>query len=404
MDSCRRNHRDWARCSGLTGHDGLVRTDPVAALRSLVADGVAAVASVDIVWIQLPLRRPHVAAHGTETTREVVLVGAADSDGLCGWGECSALSLPTYTAEYTAGAFDVLAGSMVPALIAQQRWAQPDHPMASAAVEAAVIDLALRRSGRSLAAMLGATTTSVGRCVVITGADTVPEMLDVVARAVSGGADMVKLKVSAPWDPAVLDAVAASWPDLAVAVDANGSIANEPKLLSALDAHHVAYIEQPAPAGDDRGLAAIAAQLSVPIALDESVTTASALNDSLAGGAGTMVNIKPSRVGGLVSALECVDVARSHGAAVFVGGMLETGVGRAAAVALAAAVACDDSVTSLSTDLGPSDQYFDTDITDPVMVDNRGRLKVPDGVGIGLAPHRQRLEECGVRRVSLGGR
>jgi len=377
--------------------------DWVTTMRTLVQQGSAVVTSTELVWVGLPLRRPHVAAHGTETTREVVLVGVSDGDGNVGWGECSALSSPSYTSEFTAGAFDVLSESMVPALMAGQRWVDPNHPMASAGVEAAVIDLALRRSGRSLAAALGATTDRVERCVVITGGDTVDEVLGLVARAVASGAAMVKLKVSPHWDPRILQAVATSWPNLPVAVDANGSIAHDQQLLQTLDGHGVAYIEQPAPAGDDLALSTIAAGLSVPVAIDESVTTALALADSVDRGAASVVNVKPSRVGGLVAALECIEVARSRQVSVFVGGMLETGVGRAAAVALAAAVASDAGLSSLPADLGPSDQYFDSDITDPVVVDSDGRLVVPGGPGIGLAPHRQRLTESCVRRVSFGG-
>lgn len=379
-------------------------TDPMTSLRTLASDGAAAVTTAEIVWVALPLHRPHVAAHGTETAREVVLVGVVDSDGLWGWGECSALSSPTYTDEFTAGAFDILTGSLVPALMAGQRWADPGHPMASAAVEAAVVDLALRRSGRNLATTLGATTDRVGRCAVITGADTVPDVLAMVAAAVDGGAVMVKLKVAPGWNPGLLAAVAASWPDLPVAVDANGSIADDAQLLAALDRHGVSYIEQPAPAGADELQQTVTAGLSVPVALDESVTTAAVLDDLLARGAATVVNIKPSRVGGLLAALECVEVAREHNATVFVGGMLETGIGRATAAALAATIASDPGVVSLPTDLGPSDQYFATDITDAVVVDDDGQLVVPGGPGIGRVPHPDRLDECCVRRTTVGGR
>jgi len=379
-------------------------TDPVTSLRALAVAGAAAARTVELVWVALDLRVPHVAAHGTESVREVVLVGVADADGVRGWGECSALSSPTYTSEFTAGAFDVLAGSMAPALLAGRHWADPVHPMATAAVEAGLIDLALRRSGGGLAPSMGATTDRVGRCVVVAGSGGVGEVLPRVADAVSTGASMVKLKVFPGWDPGILDAIADHWPSVAVAVDANGSIADQPHLLSSLDRHGVAYIEQPAPAGDDLVLADISAGLSVPVAVDESATTASTVRELLAGGAGTVVNIKPSRVGGLVSAMECVEVARSLGASVFVGGMLETGIGRAASLAVAAAVASIPGLSHLPTDLGPSRQYFRRDITDPVVVDDHGLLVVPHGPGMGVSPHTDRLAECCVQRTTVGGR
>ena len=60
----------------------------------------------------------------------------------------------------------------------------------------------------------------------------------------------------------------------------------------------------------------------------------------------------------------------------FVGGMLETGVGRAGAVALAALDAC-----TWPTDLGPSDWYFEADLTEPIVAGDDGRLAVPRRAG-----------------------
>ena len=86
--------------------------------------------------------------------------------------------------------------------------------------------------------------------------------------------------------------------------------------------------------------------------------------------------------------------AADHGLAAFCGGMLETGVGRAAALAVAAQPGC-----ALPTDLGPSDRYFRPDLTDPVVVDGRGEVVVPLGPGIGVVPDPARLDDVTVEHV-----
>ena len=80
----------------------------------------------------------------------------------------------------------------------------------------------------------------------------------------------------------------------------------------------------------------------------------------------------------------------------FVGGMLELGVGRATAAAVAALAAC-----SLPTDLGPSARYVADDVTDPVLTDGDGRLVVPAGPGLGVEVRADRLAAVTLDCVEL---
>jgi O-succinylbenzoate synthase len=118
-----------------------------------------------------------------------------------------------------------------------------------------------------------------------------------------------------------------------------------------------------------------------------------ALDVALTVGAGTLVNVKPSRLGGPLAA---VDVARrvgDAGCAAFVGGMLESGIGRASALAVAAL-----PIFGLPADLGPSDRYFEQDVTPPIGLDGRGAVVVPPGPGIGVVPDPEVLAEVTVER------
>ena len=107
------------------------------------------------------------------------------------------------------------------------------------------------------------------------------------------------------------------------------------------------------------------------------------------------MSVKPARLGGLAAAVDLVRAARRLGIATFVGGMLETGVGRAGAVALAAVV-----TDRIPTDLGPSARYFDHDVAGPI-VEADGELVVPEGPGNGVEPDGVRLDEVTVADAEL---
>ncbi len=357
-------------------------------------------ASVELVRVRMPLRHAHRAAHGVEEVRDLVVVGVSFTDGIVGWGECSALARPTYTSEHTAGAWLVLRDEIVPAVLAGRAPQVVGHPMASAAVLTALTDAVLQRVERSLATDLAASLgtnplTSVPTCAVISRAEEVDDVLALVEARVQERVAMVKLKVTPdPQDLAAVAAVREAWPDLALAVDFNGTA--DVESLRRLDRLHLEYVEQPAPAEGLVRSAHLATMIAAPVALDESLTSTGALDAAVALGAGSIANVKPARCGGPHAAAALVGHARNAGLEVFVGGMVESGIGRAAALAVAALPAC-----TLPTDLGPSHAYFAEDLTAPLTTDVSGRLPVPDGGGIGTAPIPEHLDRFAVDRMVL---
>ena len=89
------------------------------------------------------------------------------------------------------------------------------------------------------------------------------------------------------------------------------------------------------------------------------------------------------------------DVARAAGVPVWCGGMLETGIGRATNLALAALPGF-----TLPGDTSASARYFPEDLTEPFVVDPDGTMEVPQGPGIGVVPRPERLRPrpCASRR------
>jgi O-succinylbenzoate synthase len=346
---------------------------------------------VELRRIAMPLVAPFRTSFGTELDREVVLVRVVSSDAE-GWGECVAMAEPRYSSEYVDGAVDVLRRFLVPALLAEP---DPDahraervfaqfkgHPMAKAALEAALLDAQLRESGASLGSFLGAVHEAVPAGVSVGIMDSIPELLNAVDGYLDDGYLRIKLKIEPGWDVAPVRAVRERYgSDLLLQVDANTAYTlADARQLAKLDAFDLLLIEQPLPETDIAGHAELARIVRTPICLDESITSAAVAVHAINIGATRIVNIKPGRVGGYLEARRIHDVCAAHGVPVWCGGMLETGIGRAANVALAAL-----PNFTLPGDTSASDRYYARDITDPFVLDD-GHVRVPTGPGIGVQP------------------
>jgi O-succinylbenzoate synthase len=123
------------------------------------------------------------------------------------------------------------------------------------------------------------------------------------------------------------------------------------------------------------------------VCLDESITSFEVARGALDIGACSIINIKPGRVGGYLEAQRIHDLCVDRGVPVWCGGMLETGIGRAANLALAALPGF-----TLPGDTSASARYFHRDVTTPFELRD-GRLDVPTGPGIGVRPIMAILDE-----------
>lgn len=372
--------------------------------------GPVTTSAVELVRVRLPLRRVLASGHGVESVREVVLVRVVGADGVEGWGECSALELPTYSSEYTDGAWAVLRDHLVPALLCGRGPVLRGHPFASAALAFAVRDQRLRRADRPAAAPGGpglAWTAVLG----------IPEGDSAErdgALAVAAGASGLKVKIRPSGSQAWFGRLARGGGTLPVAVDANGGFrGHEPELVALAEemagqaagqgagadapAGRRVYVEQPLPADDLVGHAALSPRLAVPIALDESIREVGDVDSAWALGACGLVNVKPARLGGLTWSATTgpPSVVSGSGPGRFLGGMLETGVGRATVLGIGIGIGLTEA------DLGPSSWYLDDDVTDPVELGADGRMRPPSGPGIGVVPRPERLAEVAVDRLLL---
>jgi o-succinylbenzoate synthase len=354
--------------------------------------------AVELRRIGLPLVAPFRTSFGVETHKDALLVRAIGPDAE-GWGECVAMDAPLYSSEYVDAAQHVVREHLLPRLfalgdvtangVAPALEAVKGHRMSKAAVETAVLDAELRVADTSLASHLGGVRAAVDSGVSVGIMDTVDELLDTVAGYLAEGYMRIKLKIEPGADIDRVRAVRERFgDDVLLQVDANTAYTlADARHLAKLDPFDLLLIEQPLPEDDILGHAELAKIIKTPVCLDESIESARDAAAAIRLGAAAIVNIKPGRVGGYLEARRIHDVCVAHGIPVWCGGMLETGIGRAANVALASMPGF-----TLPGDTSASDRYFHQDLTTPfTLVD--GQLRVPTGAGIGVTPLPDVLEE-----------
>jgi O-succinylbenzoate synthase len=346
------------------------------------------VETVELHRVAMPLVRPFETSFGRQTARDVLLVRVRTTVG-DGWGECVAMADPVYSSEYVDGCEAVIRHYLAPALLAAGEVTAESvaglfgfvvgNRMAKAAVETAVLDAQTRAAGVSFGEYFGADRESVDCGVSVGIAPTLDELLAEVAGYVDEGYRRIKLKIKPGWDLEPVRAVRELIGDTLLQVDANTAYTRaDIEHLGRLDEFGLLLIEQPFVEEDILTHIALAQAIETPVCLDESILSAEVAFDAIGRGATSVVNIKAGRVGGYLEAVRIHDVCAELGVPVWCGGMLETGVGRAANVALAAM----ENFT-LPGDTSGSNRYFADDLTEPfVLVD--GRLAVPTGPGSGV--------------------
>ena len=193
------------------------------------------------------------------------------------------------------------------------------------------------------------------------------------------------------WDVQVAAAVRERYPDILLMLDANSAYTlADADHLKQLDPYHLLMLEQPLGYTDIYQHSQLQPQMTTPICLDESIHSADDARLAFQLGACKIINLKPSRVGGYTESLEIYKVCVAHDAPLWIGGMMETGIGRAANVAFASlpgvTLPCDISATS---------RYYARDLTEPPFeLQTDSTLLVPTGPGLGVEVHESRVQEA----------
>ncbi len=345
---------------------------------------------IDAWVVALPLRRGFSSARSRLDERHLLLV-RVKAEEIVGWGEVA--PVPGHSQERISDIWRTLRRLAIDAGLATPA---ASTGMLAAAFNQASDDLAARRAGQPLWAMLGGTNEVTASAAIGVDRNGQPDTHQ-VAEAAGAGYRHVKLKVTPRTDPTKVAGLIADFPEIRFGVDANGSLGlTEQALLAALDNLDLAYIEQPGAPEDLDLHGRLRHQLRTPIALDEAAASIPAIDRILATAAADIVNLKTGRFG-TSATLELAERIVAAGLRVRLGGLIESGIGRAHTVALAA-----HPIFELPGDIAGSDRYFADDLVRPQWRVTAGRLTLPTGIGIGVAVAEAAIEAHTVETLSIG--
>lgn len=359
----------------------------------------------EIHLVALPLRFRFETSFGVQTDRLVPVLVLHDADGATGIAEgVMDGDWPLYREEFVAGAIPLVT-RMLEAFVVGRAFTTPHelrsrfahlrgNPMAKAMIEMAGWDLWGRRLGVPLRDLLGGTGDAVPTGVSLGIQPSIDATLDIVGRHVDLGYRRIKLKIKPGWDLEPLRAVRAQHPTLTMTADANSAYTlADIGHLRAIDEVGLDYIEQPLTWDDLHDHAELASAIRTPVCLDESIVDARSARQAITIGAARVINLKLGRVGGFAEAVAIDAVGRASGVPLWCGGMLETGIGRAANTHVA-------TLGSFSKpgDISSASRYWEHDVIEEALETTDGMMPVPTGPGLGvtlahevLARHRRDL-------------
>ncbi len=362
---------------------------------------------IEIREINLPLVHFFETSFGRTTARRIVLV-RVDSGGLAGWGEVTAGETPFYSYETPETAWHILRAFLIPWAL-KNDWIEPSdlaarfkpirgHNMAKAALENALWAIEAKRQDVPLAQLVGGTLGEIPCGVSIGIQNSVEELLDKIQQELDAGYQRIKVKIKPGWDVEVLERIRARFPAIPLMADANSAYSlADIEHLKRFDRFNLMMIEQPLGWDDILDHARLQREIRTPICLDESIHSADDARKAIEAGACRIVNIKLGRVGGFTAARAMHDLCRERGVPVWCGGMLESGIGRAANIAMSALPGF-----TLPGDVSASKRYWGEDVIEPeVTVTSQGTIYVPIRPGLGFAPKVDRIEKLTVRKESF---
>jgi O-succinylbenzoate synthase len=246
--------------------------------------------------------------------------------------------------------------------------------------------------------MLGGTRDKIDVGVSIGIQKSESELIKKVNGYLNEGYKRIKIKISPGYDIQFVKAIRKEFPDILLQVDANSAYQLEHiKLFKEMDDYNLLLIEQPLGYEDIYDHSKLQKELKTPICLDESIHSLDDTRAAIELDSCRVINIKPGRVGGFAESKLIHDYCASKNIHVWCGGMLESGIGRAANVALASL-----PNFTLPGDISASKRYYKEDIVEPEFIVNKdGTMDVPTKPGIGVEVNLEMLEKVTVRKQSF---
>ncbi len=358
--------------------------------------------------ISIPARAVHSHGSGDVAGITSVILELTTDSGITGWGEASPWPVFTGTAGGNAVALDV---HLRPHLMGQdpvqveKHMTMADkvlvgHSEAKAALETALLDITGHISGLSVCELVGGQfRDDIGMSFSVANPDFAAD-LDDIAAMWDDGVRIFKVKTGFAghsFDLMRLEKLRQIYgADIDIRVDYNQGLPayDAIRQIRDLQGFRLTFIEQPVKMHERDVMAAITRAIDTPIMADESVFNPQQALLAAHNRIADIFSLKIMKSGGIRRALNVAAIARAAGIEVYGGCMFETGLAHTAGTHLMAAI--PDLV--LDCEFYMATYYAQDDIlTEPFTVKN-GRVKVPQGPGLGVTVDRGKLEKY---RVAL---
>lgn len=361
----------------------------IVVLRVVGCKDLFRIKKVTLHQLQMTLNKPFSTSFGTVKDKDFFLIEVEDMDGVRGYGESVAFTIPWYTEETTETVRHVIRQFLIP-FLRDKKFSHPNeisqlfqpikrNNMAKAAIEGAIWDLYAKREQKSLSEALDGNRSKVDVGISLGMQNNITDLLKTIEQSLLSGYKRVKVKVGRERDVQVLREIRGNFPNLPLMVDANSAYTLEDvDHLRRFDEFNLMMIEQPLADDDILEHATLQGTLATPICLDESIHSLTDAKLAVELGSCRIINIKSGRVGGLANAKKIHDYCAENDIDVWVGGMLDAGVGRAQNIALASL-----GYFSIPGDIGPSKHYWKNDIIVQEVEVNDGTIDVSEQPGIG---------------------
>ncbi len=363
---------------------------------------------VKLILIEKELKETFTTSFGPTKKREIVLVRVKTEDDVVGWGESVAGNGPWFSYE-TYETVWIIIRDFLSKLILKKNIHDPlitfellnpirGHNMAKYALEGAILDAYGKTIGKSLKELIGGVKKEVEVGVSVGIKKTINTLIKKIEEYLNEGYKRIKIKIKPRWDIEPLKAIRETFGNIKLQVDANAAYTmRDLETLKKLDKFNLLMIEQPFHYEDLVDHAQLQKIIKTPICLDESIPSIHSAKAAIKLKSGKIINIKPGRVGGVYVAKLIHDLGVKNNMGLWIGGMLETGIGRSFLVALASLPGIN-----YPSDISASSRYWNKDIIEPEFkLSNDGKIRVPEKPGIGVEVLEDEIDKIKVRELVL---
>ncbi|HEY7167711.1 MAG TPA: enolase C-terminal domain-like protein [Candidatus Binatia bacterium] len=377
------------------------------------------ITKIETIPIRLPTRRVHQWASLTTPIGVYVIIKVYTDEGLVGLGEAPVLKdwggdhgkyfgeTPQTTAHIIN---DILAPALqgqdprrIESLHALMDASVKGYPYAKAAVDMALYDIVGKAINVPAYQLLGGLFRDRVGIAHSLGLMEIEKAVEEALQAKSEGVKTIKLKggIDQKRDVDLVRRMrSALGPDIRICVDANQGYPTPKaavKVIKAMEEYDLLYMEQPVEGID--GLADIARRVDTLIMADETAWTPNDVVDIAAKKAADLISIYTTKPGGMFKAKKVAAVAEAAGLKCNVNGSVETGVGNAANIHLAAstAIVVFDCVVPVSTPKenagsGIAGRYYVDDVIAEAFAFKDGAVLVPSKPGLGIELDEDKLK------------